>query len=708
MKDFLSNFQTKYKELNKEEIYDARCPYCSVQCTMQVMEERIVSRRVFKVKPNKEDPSSEGRLCIKGVNAHEHVVNGQRVLFPLIKIDGEFHRVSWGLALDYMKDKFTKLQAEYGNDALGVYGGGSLTNEEAYLLGKFARVALKTKYIDYNGRFCMSSAATAANQAFGMDRGLTCTLSDIPIAECIILAGTNIAECQPVLMPYFLKAKKRGSYIMVIDPRETPTTKLADLHIKIKPGMDANLVNGLLKEIIEQGYADHSFIKERTKGFTELQAYLQSIDLQEISELTDVPASIIQLAAERFGKAETGIVFTARGVEQHASGVETVKNFINLALVTGKIGRPGCGYGAITGQANGQGGREHGQKADQLPGYRSLSNPEHRQHIAGIWGIDDIELPEKGVSAYEMMEKIAAEEIKGLFIMGSNPVVSNPNAIFVEKALKELDFLVVADMYISETARLADVILPTTSYLEDTGTLTNLEGRVVLREGNRRKPGETKHDWEILCDLAVALGQGEYFPFSSAEEIFEELRAASKGGMADYYGITYQRLQEEQGVLWPCPDISHPGTGRLFEMTFAHEDGKAVISAVARQEPREEVSHEFPLYLTTGRIMHHYLSGVQTRKSPKLNGLYSEPSIAIHPNTAQKYQLEEGDLVKIRSKRGNAVMKASITPSIREDTLFTSFHWSDLQSINRVTNPALDPQSKMPEFKVCVVNISPL
>ncbi|WP_462408599.1 assimilatory nitrate reductase catalytic subunit NasC [Neobacillus sp. Marseille-QA0830] len=708
MKDFLSNFQTKYKELNKEEIYDARCPYCSVQCTMQVMEERIVSRRVFKVKPNKEDPASEGRLCIKGVNAHEHVVNGQRVLFPLIKIDGEFHRVSWGLALDYMKEKFTKLQAEYGNDVLGVYGGGSLTNEEAYLLGKFARVALKTKYIDYNGRFCMSSAATAANQAFGMDRGLTCTLSDIPNAECIILAGTNIAECQPVLMPYFLKAKKRGSYIIVIDPRETPTTKLADLHIKIKPGMDANLVTGLLKEIVEQEYVDHSFIKERTKGFTELQAYLQSIDLQEISELTDVPAAIIQLAAERFGKAETGIVFTARGVEQHASGVETVKNFINLALVTGKIGRPGCGYGAITGQANGQGGREHGQKADQLPGYRSLSNPEHRQHIAGIWGIDDIELPEKGVSAYEMMEKIAAEEIKGLFIMGSNPVVSNPNAIFVEKALKELDFLVVADMYVSETARLADVILPTTSYLEDTGTLTNLEGRVVLREGNRRKPGETKHDWEILCDLAGALGKGEYFPFSSAEEIFEELRAASKGGMADYYGITYQRLQEEQGVLWPCPEPGHPGTGRLFERTFAHEDGKAVISAVARQEPREPVSHEFPLYLTTGRIMHHYLSGVQTRKSPKLNGLYSEPVLVVHPNTAQTYQLEDGALVKIRSKRGSAVMRASITTSIREDTLFTSFHWSDLQSINRVTNPALDPHSKMPEFKVCAVNISPL
>ncbi|NRD77869.1 molybdopterin-dependent oxidoreductase [Bacillus sp. BRMEA1] len=705
MKDFLSNFLTKSKELNKEDVYDARCPFCSVQCSMQIFEERIVSRKVFKVKPNKEDPASEGRLCIKGINAHEHVVNGQRILYPLLKIDDEFHRVSWSLALNYIKEKFSQLQTDYGNDTLGVYGGGSLTNEEAYLLGKFARVALKTKYIDYNGRFCMSSAATAANVVFGIDRGLTCELADIPEAECIILAGTNIAECQPTLMPYFLKAKKKGSFIIVIDPRETPTSKLADLHIKVKPGMDANLVNGMLKVMLEKGYVDRSFVMERTNGFEDLQEFLQSIDLQEISELTDVPVDVIERAAEQYGAAGTGIVFTARGVEQHASGVETVKNFINLALITGKIGRRGCGYGAITGQANGQGGREHGQKADQLPGYRSISHPEHRKYIADVWGIEEADLPDKGVSAYEMMQKIAANEIKGLFVMGSNPVVSNPNAIFVEKALGQLEFLVVADLFLSETARMADVILPTTSYLEDTGTLTNLEGRVVLREGTRRKLGEAKHDWEILCDLANEMGKKDYFLYSAVEEIFEELKVASKGGKADYFGITYQRLKEEKGVYWPCPDIDHPGERSLFERTFAHEDGRAMISAVNQQVPKEMVCQEYPLFLTTGRVMHHYLTGVQTRKSSKLSSLSSEPLLAIHPETAKNYQIEDGAFVKVQSKRGSAVMRASLTPGIREDTLFTTFHWGDLQSVNRVTNHALDPQSKMPEFKVCAVNI---
>jgi assimilatory nitrate reductase catalytic subunit len=708
MNDFLTNFLAKYKELSKEEIYQARCPYCSVQCTMQSIEERIVSRKKFTVNPNKQDPTSEGRLCIKGVNAHEHTINSERIQYPMLKVDGEFQRVSWDLALSYIRDKFKQLQLQYGSDSIGVYGGGSLTNEEAYLLGKFARVALKTKYIDYNGRFCMSSAAAAANMAFGMDRGLTCRLSDIPQAECIILAGTNIAECQPTLMPYFLKAKKNGSFIIVIDPRKTPTAKQADLHLQVKPGTDAILVNGILKILIEKGYIDQGFIDDRTNGFSQLRDFLQSVDIEEISLAADVPISQLDLAAEKFGTAKTGIVFTARGVEQHADGVETVKNFINLVLVTGKIGRSGCGFGAITGQANGQGGREHGQKADQLPGYRSIANQNDRKYIAEIWGVDEKELPEKGVSAYEIIEKIAHKEIKSLFIMGSNPVVSSPNAIFVEKALTQLDFLVVVDLFLSETARMADVILPTTSYLEDTGTITNLEGRVVLRQGNRKKPGETRHDWEILCSIAKELEKEAYFSYASAEEIFNELREASRGGIADYYGITYDRLKENDGVFWPCEDENGSGRDLLFEQRFAHTDGKAVITTVKKQIPKELTGRDYPLFLTTGRVLHHYLSGVQTRKSPKLKNLYPEPLLAIHPETAQKYEVGDGIFVKVQSEQGSFVLRTLYTPLIRKDTLFAPFHWGDLQSVNRVISPALDPVSKMPEFKTAAVNISRL
>ncbi|WP_102348386.1 assimilatory nitrate reductase catalytic subunit NasC [Bacillus sp. Marseille-P3661] len=708
MSDLLQHFLSKYKELQKEEIYQARCPYCSVQCSKEVIEERIVSRKQFKVNPNKEDPTSEGRLCIKGMHAHQHVFHKDRVLYPMLKVDGEFVRVSWCLALDYIKEKFHQIQLESGNDGIGVYGGGSLTNEESYLLGKFARVALKTKYIDYNGRFCMSSAAAAGNIAFGIDRGLTMKLSDIQETECLILAGTNIAECQPTLMPYIRKAKKNGCYIIAIDPRETATTKLADLHIKVKPGMDANLVNGILKFILERGFVDQEFVQNRTNGYEELKDFLECLKFEELESITNVTTGDMELAAEKFGKANSAIVLTARGVEQHSTGVETVKSYINLTLVTGKIGKPGCGYGAVTGQANGQGGREHGQKADQLPGYRLIENKEHREYIASVWGIEESELPRKGVSAYEMMEKINEQEIKGLFLMASNPVVSNPNAILVEKALKKLDFLVVVDMYISETARMADLILPTSSYLEDTGTITNLEGRVVLREGEREKPGETKHDWEILCDIADTLGSGQYFSYSSPEEIFEELRKASKGGIADYYGITYARLKEGNGIHWPCPEETHPGTERLFGHHFAHRDWKATISTVPIQKPNETIDEEFPLFLTTGRVLHHYLTGVQTRKSSKLFSLCPEPLLEIHPETAQKYGIADKSLVQVQSKRGNMVVRAAFKESIRRDTLFTSFHWGDIQSVNRVTNPALDPLCRMPEFKVSAVKVSSL
>ncbi|MBU8907801.1 assimilatory nitrate reductase catalytic subunit NasC [Desertibacillus haloalkaliphilus] len=707
MSDLLKHFRKKQLELGTETIYQAQCPYCSVQCTKEVMEERIIARKKIKVKPNKEDPTSEGRLCIKGMNAHQHVINGERIKFPLLNVDGEFQRIPWSLALDYIKEKFEKIQHQKGNDAISVYGGGSLTNEEAYLLGKFARVALKTKYIDYNGRFCMSSAASAAQQVFGIDRGLTNQLSEVPEAKCIILAGTNIAECQPTILPYFRKAKKNGAYIIAIDPRETGTTKLADLHLKVKPGMDANLVNGILKILIDRDFVDYKFVNERTNGFSQLRDHVSVIQLDEVSEVTGVDIDDMITAAEQYGQAETGMVFTARGVEQHASGVQTVKNFLNLPLVTGKIGKRGCGYGAITGQGNGQGGREHGQKADQLPGYRSIENDEHRRYIAGVWGIDEEELPRKGVSAYELFEKIDQNEINAMFIMGSNPVVSNPNSQFVEQALKKLDCLVVADLYMSETARMADLILPTTAYLEDEGTMTNLEGRVLLRKGERPAPPEAKHDWQILCDVAKKLGREEFFAFTSAKEIFNELRIASRGGKADYYGVTYDRLREE-GVFWPCPTLEHPGTRRLFESSFAHEDEKAIISAVEFQEPKEKVSKSFPLVLTTGRVMHHYLTGVQTRNSPDLLGRATEPLLEIHPKTAELYQIEDHSLIQLTSRRGTMIARSKYSETIREDTLFTTFHWGDLQSVNRLTNPALDPVCRMPEFKVSVVKVTPL
>lgn len=688
-------------------VMDTQCPFCSVQCKMQITEKISSGRKAYLVEP-KQNAASEGRLCIKGMNAYQHALSGERITEPLMKKNGEFIPVSWEKAYQLIKDKFIGTQREFGVDAIGVYGGGSLTNESSYLLGKFARVALKTKYIDYNGRFCMSAAATAGNKAFGMDRGLTNPLSEIRQSACLILAGTNIAECQPTLMPYFTDAKENGAYIIVIDPRNTPTADIADLHLKVKPGMDAALANGLLKVIVEEGYIDTSFLKKRTTGFDEVKAHINSLELAQIADITGVPEKDIREAGLRFGEAASGMVLTARGVEQQTDGSMAVRNFINLLLATGKIGKPGSGYGAVTGQANGQGGREHGQKADQLPGYRSIENAEDRAYVASVWGINPDELPEKGVSAYEMMEKVHAQEIRSLFLMGSNPTVSNPNANFVEEGLRKLDFLVVADMLFSETAQLADLILPTASYLENTGTLTNLEGRVLLREAARPAPELVKQDWEILSDIADLLGKGIYFSYESAEDIFEELRLASRGGVADYYGITYDRLRKEEGVYWPCPSTDHPGEKRLFETTFPRPGGKAELVPVPNHFPKEQAGGAYPLYLTTGRVLGHYLTGVQTRNSPTLEARQFESFVEIHPKTARELHIQDDSLVKVTSKRGEVVVRSKLTASIREDTVFVPMHWDGIQNINKLTSEELEPACKMPGFKVCAVSVKPV
>ncbi|WP_054024768.1 assimilatory nitrate reductase catalytic subunit NasC [Bacillus sp. FJAT-28004] len=699
------------KDVNLGFVTETQCPFCSVQCKMRVSKEQPLSgsRRYTYTVEGLPNAASEGRLCVKGMNAHQHAMSRDRLLQPLVKKNGELVPATWEEALSLICDRFQAIREAHGPDSLGVYGGGSLTNESAYLLGKFARVALGTKYVDYNGRFCMSAAASAGNKTFGIDRGLTCRLSDIPLARCIILAGTNIAECQPTLMPYFTKAKENGAIIIVIDPRVTATAAIADIHLQLKPGTDAALANGMLKVLLDEQLMDKTFIDDKTNGFPELKEHISTMDLKDIASMTGLNEAAIRKAAMAYGKAETGIIFTARGVEQQTDGHVAVRNFLNLVLATGKIGKPGCGYGAVTGQGNGQGGREHGQKSDQLPGYRNIEDEQDRDYVASVWGINAADIPRKGVSAYEMMELVHKRVIRSLFVMGSNPVVSNPNANLVEEGLKQLDFLVVADMFISETAQMADVVLPVTAYLENDGTLTNLEGRVLLRESTLAAPGETRHDWMILCQLAEGLGKHSYFNFRSAEQIFDELRLASRGGLADYYGITYDRLRRDGGVYWPCTSTEENGNqGMMFEHRFAHPDGKAIFMSVPNRLPQEVPSVEFPLTMTNGRVLSHYLTGVQTHRSYSLAARNVENYVEIHPNSAKKYHIEDGEWVEVTSRRGSFSVRSRVTDKIREDTLFVPMHWGGIQNVNKATSPELDPNCKMPGFKTSTVSIRPL
>lgn len=652
-------------------------------------------------------PTNRGGLCQKGWTAAELLGRPDRLRTPLVRDrrDDPFREASWEEALDRITAAILSAQERHGRDAVGVFGGGSLTNEKAYLLGKFARVALRTSQIDYNGRFCMSSAAAASLKAFGLDRGLPFPLADIPRAETILLVGSNLAETMPPVMQYFQEQKERGGALIVVDPRATPTSVAATLHLQITPGTDAALANGLLHIALKEGYADAAFIAARTANFDLARKAASSYWPARVERITGIAEGELQRAAKLMGEARTAMILTARGPEQQSHGVNNVLAFINLALALGKAGKPHCGYGCLTGQGNGQGGREHGQKSDQLPGYRRLDNPADRAHMAKVWGIAAEDLPGPGRSAYEMLDALGTEGgVRALLVFGSNLAISAPRAGHIEKRLDALDFLMVSDYFLSETAERADVVLPSAQWAEEEGTMTNLEGRVILRQRAMPPPAGVRTDLEALAAMGERLGHGNKFP-SAPADAFEELRRASAGGVADYSGITYERIRREDGVFWPCPGEGHPGTPRMFLDGFATADGRARFHAVEFQPPAEEPDREYPLYLTTGRTMAQYQSGTQTRRVGALMRAAPEAFVQIHPSMARTFGVREGDQVRLSTRRGTALMRAQLTAGIRMDTVFVPFHFAGCGRANLLTNPALDPVSRMPEFKVCAVRL---
>jgi assimilatory nitrate reductase catalytic subunit len=415
----------------------------------------------------------------------------------------------------------------------------------------------------------------------------------------------------------------------------------------------------------------------------------------------------IEQAARWWGEAKTSMLLHARGIEHQSKGADNVSSCINIVLATGRIGRPFCGYGTITGQGNGQGGREHGHKCDQLPGNRDIENPEHRAHICKVWGCTDEELPRKGITAQEIVNAIHAGEIKGLMLLCFNPVVSLPNTDFTREAFSKLEFMVGLDFFLSESMQYADVVLPSALHEEDEGTATSAEGRVIKINKAVDCPGDAKPDWEIMVDLAKRLGQGRFFDhLTSSREIFEELRKASSGGTADYGGITYEKIERQMGVFWPCPTEDHPGTPRLFEGgKFMHPDGKAKFYPTPWRPAMEVVDADFPVWLTTGRVVFHYLSGTQTRRIGFLVEQCPHPYLEIHPRLAEAYGIAEGDPVEIESRRGSMVLPAKVVRTIRPDTVFIPYHWPSKLAANQLTARHLDPVSKIPEYKVSAVRI---
>ncbi|MGO4859149.1 molybdopterin oxidoreductase family protein [Arthrobacter sp. 2MCAF14] len=703
---------------------DTHCPYCALQCAMTLTPAAPSAQPGSDPAPaakalpllevsGRDFPTNRGGLCRKGWTSPSLLNHTGRVTEPMLKGSDGVHRpITWDQALMLVTGAVKQTREQYGPDAVGVFGGGGLTNEKAYQLGKFARLALGTSRIDYNGRFCMSSAAAAGNRAFGVDRGLPFPVEDLDSANVIFLLGSNVAETMPPFVQHLQGARDSGGLI-VADPRRSATAAFTGdgggIHLQPTPGTDLALLLGVSHVVVHEGLADAEYVQNRTTGYPAIVRSLAGFWPERVQSITGVPATLIRETARRLadGARRGGsYILTGRGVEQHVDGTDTATAAINLSLLLGLPGSSRSGYGTLTGQGNGQGGREHGQKADQLPGYRKITDPAARAHVAKVWGVDESLIPGPGLPAVELLKSLGQPDgVRCLFVHGANVAVSAPDAGAVIEGLRSLDFLVVCDFFMSETALEADLVLPVTQWAEEEGTLTNLEGRVLRRRKALTPPPGVRSELWLMARLAESLDAPSTFS-DDPETVFEELRLASAGGLADYSGIDYAMLDRGEAAYWPYPTGSS-GTPRLFLDSFAHAGGRAVLVPVAPQKRsrRSAVvgSDPDPLTLVTGRLLEHYQSGAQTRRVAELAAAQPEPLLQIHPATAAVRDISSGDFVRVSNERGEVLCKVELSNSIRTDTVFLPFHFPGMGSANRLTEAVTDPISGMPEFKTSTV-----
>ncbi|MDQ0924300.1 assimilatory nitrate reductase catalytic subunit [Pseudarthrobacter sp. W1I19] len=716
---------------------DTHCPYCALQCAMTLTSpaeltpavqpgsvpvsapaagERPAPKAPLEVS-GRDFPTNRGGLCRKGWTSATLLNHPGRITEPLLKGPDGVHRpIGWDQALDLAAGAVKDAQARYGRDAVGVFGGGGLTNEKAYMLGKFARLALRTSRIDYNGRFCMSSAAAAGMRAFGVDRGLPFPLEALDTASTILMLGSNVAETMPPFVQH-LKGTRDAGGLIVVDPRRSATAAFtADgggLHLQPLPGTDLALLLGISHVVIHENLVDIAYIEERTSGYSAVVRSVNSFWPERVQSITGVPAELIRETARRLAsgaRAGGSYILTGRGVEQHVDGTDTATAAINLSLLLGLPGSARSGYGTLTGQGNGQGSREHGQKADQLPGYRKITDPAAREHVAKVWGVPEQQIPGPGLPAVQLLKSLGQPDgVRCLFVHASNIAVAAPDANAVIQGLRSLDFLVVCDFFMSETAAEADLILPVLQWAEEEGTLTNLEGRVLRRRRALTPPAGARSELWIMARLAEALDAPSTYS-EDPETVFEELRLASAGGLADYSGIDYAMLDRGEAAYWPYPKGS-TGTPRLFRDTFAHADGKAVMVPVTPRRRRTPAANPDPgattMTLITGRLLEHYQSGAQTRRVAELLETRPEAKLQVHPAAAASMGITEGALVSVANERGEVLCRAELSTAIRTDTVFLPFHFPELESANRLTEAATDPTSGMPEFKFNKVWVRP-
>lgn len=669
------------------------CPYCGVGCNFYL---QVEAGKVKGLRPSKEHPINRGSLCPKGATVHQAIYHPDRLTKPLIrdKKGGSFREASWDEAYSLIASRFAELKERYGGKSLGLLSSSMATNEDNYLAQKFARAVLGTNTVDQCARLCHASTVAGLISSFGSG-AMTNSIEELGGAKCLFLIGSNPAEAHPIIANNFIKpAVRSGAKLIVADPRRTELAKRADIYLPLRPGSDIALLNAMMNYIIAEGLHDERFIRDRTEGFPQLKEVLSRYPLERGAEASGLPAELIRAAAEAYARNSPASIVYCMGITQHHIGTGNVISIANLAMLTGNVGKEASGVNPLRGKNNVQGACDMGVLPEFLPGYRSMGDEAARRAFEAAWGV---KLPdyEPMIWCTRMWDEILAGRLKGLYIIGENIAITEANLSKVERALDKLEFLVVQEVFPTRTAEFADVILPACSFAEKDGTFTSTERRVQRVRKAIEPLGESKPDWLILCELAQRLGYP--MAYDSPEEIMEEIRRL----VPSYGGITYKRLEEGFGLQWPCPTEDHPGTKFLHKERFTRGLGR--FQPVEHRPPAEEPDEEYPLALTTGRILMQYGAGSFTRRVPSLERANPENFIELNPEDAGQYGIKDGDRVRVISRRGELIAKAKVT-EIRKGTAFMPFLYQESPA-NRLTIDALDPICGIPEFKVCAVRI---
>ncbi|MCR5586047.1 MAG: formate dehydrogenase subunit alpha [Lachnospiraceae bacterium] len=669
------------------------CPHCATGCQFYLV---VKDGKVVDVQPAK-GPSNNYRLCVKGRSgSFDFVHASDRLTKPLIRDreTNEFREVSWDEAIKYTADKFMELKAKYGGDSLAGFACSRSANEDIYMVQKMVRTCFGTNNTDNCARVCHS--ATVAGLARTLGSGaMTNPIADITKdVDCILLIGSNPEEAHPVVGMRIRKAVMNGTRLIVVDPRDIGLTKSADIHLKLRPGTNVAFANGMMHVMIKEDLIDHDYIENFTEGFEELKALVQDYTPEKVGEICHIDPDKLVEAARMYATASKAPIIYCLGVTEHSSGTEGVMCMSNMAAICGKIGRSGCGVNPLRGQNNVQGACDMGAQPTDYPGYQKVDNPEVREKFEKAWGIKLNPTP--GLKATEVFPAAIEGKIKGLYICGEDPIVSDPDTHHIDRALRSLDFFVVQDLFMTKTAKYADVILPAISYAEKEGTFTNTERRVQRIRTAVKLDGDMRPDTDIIIDLMNAMGYPQKHLTSA--QIMDEIAEVTPS----FHGISHERLDKEGGLQWPCPDKNHPGTPIMHV-------GKPVRGRVllypAEYKPSQELpDEEYPYILTTGRILYHYNAAAMTSRAPGLVDISSEGFIEVNFRDADKLGIHNGERIKVSSRRGEITATARVGRKVSEGETWMPFHFED-SPVNVLTNAALDDIARIPEYKVCAVRI---